>query len=539
MNTRVENAVIGDFAITTGAAVRAALLAGQEIALLDVREEAPYAESHPLFAANLALGRIETDVYERIPRLTTQLVIYGNDDAHALQAAQRLHALGYTQVSLLADGLAGWEHGGGELFRDVNVPSKSFGELVEAERHTPSLSAPEVHALLQGDAPPVVVDARRFDEYHTMNIPGSQSLPGGELVLRIRDLAPDPATPVIVNCAGRTRSIIGTQSLVNAGVPNPVWALRNGTIGWTLAGQTLERGQTRRAGVYSAEARAWAATQARQLADRAGVARIAARQLAEWRADLHRTTYVFDVRDPAEYQLGHLPGVINAPGGQLVQETDFVAPVRGARIVLLDDDGTRANMAASWLAQMGWDVSVLDEFDTSRWTETGAYRPRRPALPAVAVISARQLQPLLQNGQAVVIDLAPSPQYRKGHVPGAWFALRTQLVEIAADLPQAAHYVLASGDGALASYAAAELAEINGRPVQVLDGGTQAWLAAGLPLEREPVRFASPPDDVYRRPYEGTDNPHSAMQAYLDWEFGLVAQLGRDGTHGFKVLAAQ
>jgi hypothetical protein len=34
-----------------------------------------------------------------------------------------------------------------------------------------------------------------------------------------------------VNCAGRTRSIIGTQSLINAGVPNPVTALRNG-IPW-------------------------------------------------------------------------------------------------------------------------------------------------------------------------------------------------------------------------------------------------------------------------------------------------------------------
>ncbi|MFV3015241.1 hypothetical protein ACM9HO_05975, partial [Pseudomonas sp. KHB2.9] len=42
--------------------------------------------------------------------------------------------------------------------------------------------------------------------------------------------------------------------------------------------------------------------------------------------------------------------------------------------------------------------------------------------------------------------------------------------------------------------------------------------------------------DRYRRPYEGTDNPKEAMQAYLDWEFGLVEQLARDGTHGFYVI---
>jgi hypothetical protein len=44
------------------------------------------------------------------------------------------------------------------------------------------------------------------------------------------------------------------------------------------------------------------------------------------------------------------------------------------------------------------------------------------------------------------------------------------------------------------------------------------------------------PIDVYKRPYEGTDNGAQAMQAYLDWEYGLVAQLERDGTHGFHVI---
>jgi rhodanese-related sulfurtransferase len=92
----------------------------------------------------------------------------------------------------------------------------------------------------------VVLDARRFDEFNTMCIPGGTSVPGAELVLRVRELAPDPRTQVIVNCAGRTRSIIGTQSLVNAGIPNPVAALRNGTIGWTLAGLGLLMAQVAR-----------------------------------------------------------------------------------------------------------------------------------------------------------------------------------------------------------------------------------------------------------------------------------------------------
>ncbi|NVZ76201.1 rhodanese-related sulfurtransferase, partial [Pseudomonas gingeri] len=226
--------------------IRRALLAREELALLDVREEAPFAESHPLFAANIALSKLELEAYARIPRRDTPVTVYDNGEGLASRAAEVLRDLGYSDVALLDGGLAGWQEDGGELFKDVNVPSKSFGELVESERHTPSLTAEEVQALLDAEVDLVVLDARRFDEYQTMSIPGGISVPGAELVLRVRELAPDPGTRVIVNCAGRTRSIIGTQSLVNAGIPNPVAALRNGTIGWTLAGQTLEHGQARR-----------------------------------------------------------------------------------------------------------------------------------------------------------------------------------------------------------------------------------------------------------------------------------------------------
>ena len=63
------------------------------------------------------------------------------------------------------------------------------------------------------------------------------------------------------------------------------------------------------------------------------------------------------------------------------------------------------------------------------------------------------------------------------------------------------------------------------------------WLlAAGHALEQGPTHLASPPLDRYKRPYEGTDNAREAMQGYLDWEFGLVGQLGRDGTHHFTVI---
>ena len=518
------------------AQLRQALLDHQEVALIDVREEAPFAESHPLFAANIPLSKLELEVYSRIPRRDTQVTVYDNGEGLAARAAQRLVALGYTQVSLLEGGLDGWRKAGGELFIDVNVPSKAFGELVESERHTPSLAAEEVQALLDSQADVVVLDARRFDEYQTMSIPTSISVPGAELVLRARELAPDPATRIIVNCAGRTRSIIGTQSLINAGVANPVSALRNGTIGWTLAGQTLAHGQSRRFAPTSEEHRQVAAADARQVADKARVGRATLVDLQAWQQEETRTTYLFDVRTPEEFEAGHLPGARSTPGGQLVQETDHVASVRGARLVLADDDGVRANMSASWLAQLGWEVHVLDNLQPAHFSEKGAWIAPVPAPAQAELISPHTLADWLGHGDTVVLDFTASANYVKRHIPGAWWVLRAQLPQALAKVPAAQRYVLTCGSSQLARLAVAEVEALTGKQVFLLQDGTAGWINAQLPLEEGETHLASPRIDRYRRPYEGTDNPKEAMQAYLDWEFGLVDQLARDGTHGFYVI---
>ena len=518
----------------TPAHVRSKLLAREEIALLDVREEDPFAQEHPLWAANLPLSKLELEAWGRLPRRDVPLVVYDDGEGLALPAATRLRALGYADVSLLAGGLAGWRDAGGEVFRDVNVPSKAFGELVEAERHTPSLSALEVKALLDAKADVVVLDARRFEEYQTMSIPGGISVPGAELVLRVRDLAPDPATRVIVNCAGRTRSIIGTQSLVNAGIPNPVAALRNGTIGWTLAGQSLAHGQSRRFADAPAGDPASARASADDVARRAGVAVIDDVQLTAWLAEAHRTTYCLDVRTPEEYARGHRRGFRGAPGGQLVQETDVHAPVRGARLVLTDDDGVRARMSGSWLAQMGWEVAVIDGLGDD--TEAGPDVAPRPDTPAVRGVAPVTLADWLATGDTAVIDVTASASHVARHVAGAWWSPRSLLPEALKVIPRARRYVVTCGTSLLARFAADDLKSLTDAEVWVLEGGNTAWFAAGLPTEQGEARLAAPRIDRYRRPYEGTDNAREAMQAYLDWEFGLVAQLGRDGTHFFRVI---
>ena len=533
-----------EFPLATFLDIRQQLLQRQEIAILDVREEDPFAQSHPLFAANMPLGRIEVDAYRRIPRLNTPIVVYGinpEGDDLALPAARILKRMGYTEVRLLAGDIKGWKDGGGELFRDVNVPSKSFGELVESQRHTPSLSAQEVKALIDAKADVVVLDARRFDEYQTMSIPSGVSVPGAELVLRARALAPKPTTRIIVNCAGRTRSIIGTQSLINSGIPNPVSALRNGTIGWTLAGQALVQGAEQRFPDIDDNLRKQAAATAMAVAYRAGVKRVRQAELAQWQQDTSRTTYFFDVRTPEEYEAGHVEGARSAPGGQLVQETDHQAPVRGARVVLCDNDGARANMSASWLAQMGWEVYVLDGLSADDFKSTlpPALRLPEPESP-VAKVNVAQLKALLadRNSHTVVLDFSTSAQFVKGHIQNAWWVMRTQLKTCLNAAHKGYRYVLTCPDGNASLFAVHDVQALVKAGVEVLwlEGGNAAWTAAGHSLHASDRQLGAERIDRYRRPYEGTDNPVEAMQGYLDWEFGLVEQLGRDGTHHFRVI---
>jgi rhodanese-related sulfurtransferase len=154
------------------ATVRRALLDRTEIAMLDVRPEGRLAERHPLFAASFPLGRLEAEIFDRLPRRSVPLVVYGDGpDDDAAAAVGRLRHHGYGSVSVLAGGLAGWAAAGGELFRDMNVPSKAFGELVAVTAATPSVAAEELGQLLGDHADVVVMDARRFDEYQTMSIP--------------------------------------------------------------------------------------------------------------------------------------------------------------------------------------------------------------------------------------------------------------------------------------------------------------------------------------------------------------------------------
>ena len=237
------------------------------------------------------------------------------------------------------------------------------------------------------------------------------------------------------------------------------------------------------------------------------------------------------MRDPAEYKASHYPGAISAPGGQLVQATDLYAGVLGARIVCCDDKEARALMTASWLRQMGWkDVFVLPEAGQKSEQETGDPAPQiLGTIPADAAIDASKV---LEIDNVAVVDLSTSPHYRRGHIPGAWFAIRGRLDRALPKIPQSRAIVLTSEDGVLAGLAVAEARALTGAPVHWLKGGNAAWAAAGFPLSTA-EKMADEPLDVWLKPYERPTDNEAAMNAYLSWEIDLLERIKKDGTTHF------
>jgi len=514
---------------------------GAELALLDVREQGAFSRCHLLFAVCAPLSRLELVIDDLAPRRTVRTVVVdGGDGEAAGLAARRLGELGFTDVAVLRGGVEGWSAAGYELFSGVNVPSKAFGEIVEQTCGTPLVTPQSLRARLDAGERIVIVDARPMEEYRRMSIPGGVDVPGAELAYRAQGLLPDADTQVVVNCAGRTRSIIGAQSLINVGTANPVAALKGGTMGWRLAGLTLEHGQTRSAPPPPAQAVSRAREAAWRVARRAGVERIDRAGLDAWQHDTGRSLFVFDVRGPEEYQAGHLPGSRSAPGGQLVQATDEYVGVRNARLVLVDDTEVRAAMTGSWLRQMGWpEVYVLDGGIGAAGLEVGPRRPRVLGVEERATLSVVELARELSAGGVAVLDLAASKAYRRHHIPGAWWGVRTRLDQALASMPAHARLVFTSPHGKLAHLAARDAeAQDSRREVRVLEGGTRAWRKAGLPVEAGMERATCEADDVWYKPYEHPEADPASMQGYLDWEVDLVAQIARDGDAVFRPLCS-
>jgi rhodanese-related sulfurtransferase len=506
--------------LTVSAAdLRRELDSSHEVALLDVRREGDFGTDHVFSASNVPLSQLELRLPTVVPRRTAPIVLCDADDGLTSEAVTVVSGMGYDAVSILEGGIYAWAHAGHCLFSGINVPSKAFGEYVEHHAGTPHIDPRELYGLIQSDEDIAVLDSRPFDEYRAMSIPSAISCPGGELVYRFFENVPSAHTRVVVNCAGRTRSIIGAQSLIDAGVPNPVVALRDGTMGWHLAGLELEHEQSRRARAPKSGSLALARERAQAVVQRVSVRSATWDEYFSAHGNRTRTTYLFDVRDPDEFDVAHPSGAISAPGGQLVQTLDGYAAVRNALIFLCDADGVRGAVTAAWLKQMGW---------KNVWHIIGGLHGARlvagdlPA-PSPNSVAPTRAASLIERDGAVVIDIASSKEYRRRHIRRALFCERMDLPRLLTSLA-GKRALLTSSDGRLAAIALDSLARSFPR-LRAIAGGTSAWDKAGLAIESGRGNLPDRPTDVFYRPYDNDDDVESAMRKYLEWEVNLLHRI--------------
>jgi rhodanese-related sulfurtransferase len=520
----------------TPATLKSWLSDGDEIALFDVREAGQFGAGHLFFAVPLPYSRFETGLPALAPNPAVRVVLCDSGDGVTARAACRAQSLGYRSIAVLAGGVPAWREAGYTLYEGVNVPSKTFGEIVEQQRHTPRLTAQALAAMKAAGEDFVIVDGRPFAEYTLMNIPGGICCPNGELALRIHDIAPDPATKIVVNCAGRTRSIIGAQTLIDIGLPNPVFALENGTQGWLLAGLEAEHGARRR---YPEETKRGdmeaLRRRARHVADAKGARFVSPDEAHAWLADGRRTTFLFDVRTHEEVAASGVMGFVHAPGGQLIQATDQWVGVKGARIVILDREEIRAPVVAGWLRELGHETFVVGGGTVAAadhdWRRTMAAPSDLMQLESVSAAEAAQG---LRLGTVRVLDLRAGMNYRTGHVAGAAWTIRPRVAADGGGAAQA--IVLVADDPAVAALAAIDLAAAGKRDIRLLAGGFEAWRSAGLPVESTPDR---PSDadciDFVFFTHDRQSNPDAARQ-YLAWETGLIGQLDDQERGVFRPL---
>jgi rhodanese-related sulfurtransferase len=510
---------------------KAVIHGGAEVAFLDVREHGQYGEGHPLFAVNCPFSRLEVLAVRLAPRQTVPVLLVDDGDGVARRAAKCLLELGYDDVSWVDGGAPAWTKAGFTLFKGVNVPSKVVGELIEATWHVPTVGPEDLEIWRSQGRRFRLFDTRPRTEWAKMTVPGTQCLPNGELAHRFDAVITDETEPVVLTCAGRTRGLIGAAGLKLAGFRNPVYALRNGTQGWALAGFDVVRG-SQPGGLPMLEPTHVEASRARgrRLAQAGAVPWLDTERFRALASEPTRTLFALDVRSDEEFAAGSMPGAAHAPGGQLAQATDHWVGVRHARLVLVDDTGLRGTLAACWLRMLGFEVYVMPDIGR------GSAGPVPPLVPRIEVPEVQWPDAAaVASAGGVLLDLRSSTDYRAGHLPGARWSIRPRLGEAVG----AASTVVLIGDDAAVAGAAHDLEEAGMRQVSRLRGGPAEWRAAGAELEATPDKPSdSEAIDFLFFVHDRHDGNLDAARTYLAWETGLVAQLDAAERDEFEITGS-
>ena len=514
-------------AITTAHELRALLASHKEFALLDVRDAGNYNSAHIPGASLLPRHRIEYDLPALLPFPGAPLIICDDAEHQAPLAAATAERMGYTRVSVLEGGINRWTSLDFPTEWGTNVPSKDFGERMEVEYGVPEIDSIKLKQRIDSGEKMVIMDTRTPEEFQNFAIPGGRSVPNGELALHVTDILKEHGedSTVILNCAGRTRSIIGTRALQRMGIPK-VYGLKNGTAGWVLAGLELEIGADRLSlPEVSEEGEARAATYAGQAAMEDGVLFMDIDDLEDAVARASReTVYLVDVRREEEYRNGHIPGFRWFPGGQAVQRADDVAPVRNGLIVFTCDGRVRSTLVASWFRQMGFPNVYALQSGVTEWAakdrqlEEGMPTPQPAGYKDArgkATMVSPQTAASMSDTKKIFVGI--SAEFAEGHIPGSSWTPRGWLESNIADIApnKDAPLLVTCTHGVDSVLAARTLSDMGYANVSVLEGGMNAWLQEGLDVEKGLSGVMTPPTDVV---VMGPHRSYADTIHYLRWE---------------------
>ena len=334
----------------------------EEVAFIDVREIGQHTNGHPFFSISIPYSLFEFNIKILVPNKQTRVILIDNNNGISDLVYNIAHQMGYSNISIIEGGVEEWVSAGYKLFDGINVPSKSFGELIEKYFHTPSITAKELAQKQKNNENYIVIDGRPFLEYNKMSIPKSICCPNAELFFRVSSYIKDINTEIIINCAGRTRSIIGAQTLIDFGIKNKVKALENGTQGWFLSELSLDHNKNKYLEVLPNDLEIQQLqNKVLKLTNDLNIDLINLKKAQQLIIDKKKSTFIFDVT--TSKTISTKPGTImNVPGGQLIQATDKYIGVWKATVILVDDgDLIRAGTTSFWLKKMGYEVYILKE----------------------------------------------------------------------------------------------------------------------------------------------------------------------------------
>jgi molybdopterin/thiamine biosynthesis adenylyltransferase/rhodanese-related sulfurtransferase len=107
--------------------------------------------------------------------------------------------------------------------------------LQQVKSEIEEVDAAQARELVESAEPPLLVDVREDDEWNEGHIPGAVHVPRGFLESRIEAAAPDRSQPVVVYCAGGSRSAFAAKTLEELGYENVV-SLTGGYTDWKRNG---------------------------------------------------------------------------------------------------------------------------------------------------------------------------------------------------------------------------------------------------------------------------------------------------------------